>query len=206
MVKTADKIVKEEIREMNYSKEFYPSIDDIVDGEKWVPESLKNFMALLVPSSQKQLSLSQCTIHATKPRSVIAPIPFGVVVDIDKSIGCKQLIQHFSRLGFSVTSDEQYRFKQSFIEDSKSEVENNEKIATGFKQWAADNVDHNIATLRAKRTFHGMGIICVEKKQAGSFGKVPKLTAVVSRLYDINNHHRSENFVINYGIPASFYH
>ena len=100
MVKAADKIVKEEIREMNCSKEFYPSVDDIVDGEKRVPESLKNFMALLVPSSQKRLSLSQCTIHATKPRSVIAPIPFGVVVDIDKSIGCKQLIQHFSRLGF----------------------------------------------------------------------------------------------------------
>ena len=50
VVKAAAKIVKEEIREMNYSKEFYPSVDDIEDGEKWVPESLKNFMALLIPS------------------------------------------------------------------------------------------------------------------------------------------------------------
>ena len=122
VVKAAAKIVKEEIREMNYSKEFYPSVDDIADGEKWVPESLKNFMALLVPSSQKQLNLSQCIIQATKPRSVIAPVPFGVTVDIDKSTGCKQLIQHFSRLGFSITPDELYRFKRSAIEDSKSEV------------------------------------------------------------------------------------
>ena len=65
VVKAAAKIGKEEIREMNYSKEFYPSVDDIVDGEKWVPESLKNFMELLVPSRQKQLSLSQCIIQAT---------------------------------------------------------------------------------------------------------------------------------------------
>ena len=34
VAKAASKIVKEEIREMNYSKEFYPSVDDIVDGEK----------------------------------------------------------------------------------------------------------------------------------------------------------------------------
>ena len=34
VVKAAAKIVKEEIREMNHSKEFYPSVDDIADGEK----------------------------------------------------------------------------------------------------------------------------------------------------------------------------
>ena len=34
VAKAASKIVKEEIREMNYSKEFYPSVDDIVDEEK----------------------------------------------------------------------------------------------------------------------------------------------------------------------------
>ena len=119
---------------MNYSKEFYPSVDDIVDRGKWIPDSLKNVMALLVPSSQKQLSLSQSIIQATRPRNVIAPIPFGVAVDIDKSTSCKQLIQHFSRLGFSITPDELYRFKQSAIDDSKSEVENHEETANGFKQ------------------------------------------------------------------------
>ena len=28
-----------------------------------------------------------------------------------------------------------------------------------FVQWSADNVDHNLATLDGKGTFHGMGII-----------------------------------------------
>ena len=76
----------------------------------------------------------------------IAPIPFGVAVDIDKSTGCKQLIQHFSRIRFSITPDELYRFKQSAIENSKSEVENHEETVNGFKQWVADNVDHDTAT------------------------------------------------------------
>ena len=98
-----------------------------------------------------------------------------VAVDIGKSTGCKHLIEHFSRLGLSITPDELYRFKQSAIEDSKSEVENHEERADEFKQWVADNVDHNIATLTGKEIFHGMGIICVKKKQAGWFWKVPRL-------------------------------
>ena len=48
-------------------------------------------------------------------------------------------------------------------------------MANEFKQWVADNVDHNTATLTGKGTLHGVGIICAEKKQAGLFGKVPRL-------------------------------
>ena len=65
---------------MKFSKEFYPSIDEITSsekGEKWVPESLKMLMKLLVWSSLKQLSLSWCIFQATRPRSVIAPILFA---------------------------------------------------------------------------------------------------------------------------------
>ena len=148
---------------------------DIADGKKLVPELLKNVTALLVPSSQKQFSLSHCIIQATRPRSVTAPIWFGVAVNIDKSTGCKQLIQHFSRLGFSITPDKLYRFKQSAIEDSKSEVENHKETANGFKQWVPNNVDHKYCNFKRKGTFQGIGIICVKKKQAGSYGKVPWL-------------------------------
>ena len=111
-------------------------------------------MVFLVPSSQKQLSVSQCIIQARRPRSVTALIPFGVVIDIDKSTKCKQLIKHFSRLGFSITPDELYRFKQSAIEDSKSEVKNHEGTGNEFKQWVADNVDHNITILQYTTIFN----------------------------------------------------
>ena len=55
VVKAADKIIKEEIREMNFSKEFYPSVDEVSfseEGEKWIPESLRMFMKFLVPSTK----------------------------------------------------------------------------------------------------------------------------------------------------------
>lgn len=70
VVKAAARIAKEEIREFEYNKDFYPNVEDILDGENWIPESLKRFMKMLVPSTKKQLSLSQCIIQATRPRSV----------------------------------------------------------------------------------------------------------------------------------------
>ena len=164
---------------MKFSKDFYPSIDEITSsekGQKWVPESLKMFMKLLVPSNLKQLSLSQCIVQATRPRGAIAPILFGVGIDIDKSTGCKQLINHLARLGFSITPEEITRFKQSAIED----MDNNDNTTQAesnndYKQWVADNVDHNVATMTGNGTFHGMGIICVDSEPTGRFGNIPRL-------------------------------
>ena len=178
VMKAAAKIIKEEIREMNFSRDFYPSVDEITfseEGEKWIPESLRMFMKFLVPSRLKQLSLSQCIFQATRPRTVIAPIPFEVRIDIDKSMGCKQLITHLVRLGFSVTPEEVSRYKQSAIEGMDNDESKQEELSSGYKQWLADNVDHNVATLTDKGTFHGMGIICVDTKPTGSFRKIPRL-------------------------------
>ena len=160
VVKAAAKIIKEEIREMNFSKDFYPSVDEISfskDGEKWIPESLRMFMKFLVPSRLKQLSLSQCIVQATRPRTVIAPIPFGVGIDIDKSTGCKQLITHLARLGFSVTPEEVSRYKQSAIEGMDNDESKQEELSSGYKQWVADNVDHNVGTFDGQRNLSWYG-------------------------------------------------
>ena len=131
-------------------------------------------MKFLVPSGLKQLSLSQRIVQATKPRTVIALIPFGVGIDIDKSTGCKQLITHLARLGFSVTPEDVSRYKQSAIEGMDNDESKQEELSSGYKQWVADNVNH-VATLTGKGTFHGMGIICVDTKPTGSFRKIPRL-------------------------------
>ena len=137
VVKAAAKIIKEVIKEMNFSKDFYPSVNEITfseEGERWIPESLRMFMKFLVLSSLKQLSLSQCIVQATRPRTVIAPIPFGVGIDIDKSTGCKQLITHLARLGFSVTPEEASRYKQSVIEGMDNDESKQEELSSGYKQ------------------------------------------------------------------------
>ena len=78
------------------------------------------------------------------------------------------MITHLSRLGFSISADEVYRFKQSAIE-AIDKGENQEGTKDGFRQWVADNVDHNIATLTGKGTFHGMGRVCVDSLSLGGF-------------------------------------
>ena len=52
---------------------------------------------------------------------------------------------------------------------------NQERVHSGFKQWVADNVDHNITTLTSRETFHEMGIVCVDSQSTGGFGKIPRL-------------------------------
>ena len=52
------------------------------------------------------------------------------------------LIDHLSRFGYSITSDEVIRFKESAIESF--ETYQSENTMPVFTQWVADN-DHNIA-------------------------------------------------------------
>ena len=80
-----------------------------------------------------------------------------------------------SRLGFSVSSDEVNRFKQSAVRDEKSNViPPSEDFCT---QWSGDNVNHNVMTLDGLGTFHGMGIISMSTPYAvnalsnGKFGE-----------------------------------
>ena len=171
---------------MNFSKDHYPGLGEIEESEKWIPDSLQLFVKVIVPTRLKQVSLIQCIVQAARPRTVIVPIPFGVGLNIDKSTGCKQLITHFSRLGLSISPEEVSQFKQSATEDMENN-DNQERVNDGFKQWVAD-VDHNIATLTGRGTFHGMGVVCVDCQHSGGFGKIPRLkqSIKVLRLYHTN--------------------
>ena len=173
-------MIKEDIREMYLSKDFYPSVDDIklsADSDKFVPETLQSFMRYLMNPVLKRQSFAQCIVQASRPKSSIQPIPFGLGVEIDKTMGSKWLITHLSRLGFCISYDEVQKFKQSAIVHADNQSDN-DGISEAFAQWIADNVDHDINTLTGKGTFHGMGIICANAKPIGDFGKVPRLRKI----------------------------
>ena len=44
-----------------------------------------------------------------------------------------------------------------------------------FKQWSADNVDHNLRTLTGKGTFHGMGIVSMSSREAKTCKAIKRL-------------------------------
>ena len=159
---------------MNFSKDHYPGVSEIKESEKWFLDSLQLFMKVIVPTMLKQVNLSQCIVQPARPRTVIAPMPIGVGLNIDKSTRCKQLITPFSRLGFLILPGEVSQFKQSVTEDIEKD-DNQEKVHDGFKKWVSDNVNHNIATLMSRGTFHDMGRVCVDPQPTRGFSQIPWL-------------------------------
>ena len=177
IIAAAAKIIKSDIRELPCDKSKYPIIDQMDDinyAKNWVPESLTIFLHHLISSELKQVSIGQCIAQCSRPRSMIASIPFGVGVDIDKSFATKWLVDHLSRLGFCISSDEVKLFKQSAAEESRHN-QPPEEHRMKFTQWVADNVDHNICTLTGKDTFHGMGIISICPYPIQRFNAIKRL-------------------------------
>ena len=81
IVKTAAKLIMNEIRSSNFEHEFYPdkdSMGDVTFNIEWVPPYLKVFMKYLVKPPLKQASLGQGIVQATRPRSCVPPVLLGV--------------------------------------------------------------------------------------------------------------------------------
>ena len=196
IITVAAKIIKAEIRDLNKPPDTYPTIHEIEDSEKnkeWVPESLQLLLTHIVPSTLKQVSIGQCITQAARPRSVMCPIVFGLGVQFEKSFASKWLLNQLHKLGYSISSSEVLRYKQSAIESTTLEpVESSEN---NFYQWVADNVDHNLVTLTGKGTFHGMGVISISATNTSN-------ATVIKRLKESR---KSEDFVRNRGIPVENY-
>eukprot|EP00111_Clytia_hemisphaerica_P015002 TCONS_00044152-protein len=118
LITAALKIVKSDIREMPIDKTFYPSLFEMRNLDyqaEWVPESLQIFLSQLFSSKLKQICIDQTITQASIPRSSIAPIPFGIGVDLDKSFATRWFVDHLAKFGFSVSSGEVKLFKESAI-------------------------------------------------------------------------------------------
>ena len=88
----AAKIILGQIRSTEFDTSHYPTNDLIKDTEKgkqWVPSYLQYFMEKIIKNELKQISLAQCIVNAIKPRSSIAPIMFGLGIEVEKVFGSK---------------------------------------------------------------------------------------------------------------------
>ena len=156
----AAEIIKEELRELRKDNQVYPTFEELRSSEsqkEWVPESLQLLLQYLIPSNVKQLNIGQCIAQASRSRSIICPVLFGLGVQVEKSFASKWLVNHLYRLGYSISCDEVLRFKHSMVDSSESPIPSD----GSFCQWVADNADHNQVTLTNKGTFRGMGVISI---------------------------------------------
>ena len=68
--------------------------------KKWVPENLQIFLGRLFPLKLKQLSFRECNVQTSRHKSMIAPIPFGICVQLDKYSGTKWFVDHLAKFVF----------------------------------------------------------------------------------------------------------
>ena len=119
IVIAASKLIKAQIREMREDMDRYPStdvFDDVESAGAWVPPLLTAFMENVVCDSRKQVSLSHCIVQASRPCTVISPLPIALGVSLDHVFGSQWLLSTLSRLGLCISYDEVYRFKQSVMQ------------------------------------------------------------------------------------------
>ena len=96
---TAAKLILNNIRSAKFSCEFYPTREDIESwkkGKEWLPNYLKSFLEKILKHPLKQESIGQAIINATRPRSCIRPILFGLGEEADHIIGSKWFVDELS--------------------------------------------------------------------------------------------------------------
>ena len=187
----AAKMIRADIQGLRKSKDTDPSVYDIAKEEinEWVPPSMQYFLQYIIPTKLKRKCVSQCITQASRPRSLLCPVPFGSGVELESSFGSKWLINHLHRLGLCISYDEVVRYKGSAIEHGKNTpVEKSE----AFVQWVADNVDHNIVTLTGQGTFHGLGMISIKSSVNATAPSVPRF----------KQRRKTSDFIENKGIKV----
>ena len=103
IITAAPEIIKSAIREMPVDRSAYPSWKDMRDTnyqKASVPDSLQIFVGHYFPSELEELGFGYCIVHASQLRSVIASIPFGISVQLDKSFGTKWFVDHLAKHDF----------------------------------------------------------------------------------------------------------
>jgi len=175
VVVAAAKLIRAQILASKYSTDQYPfneQFDDVDRARQWMPELLNAFLGIIIRQPKKLAAIGHSIVQTATPRTVIAPILFGLGVSLDHVFGSEWLLTTLSRLGFSLSCDEITRYNQSVVESSEDTLPHSYPAA--FTQWASDNVDHNISSLNGHASFHGMGIVSMSVSRnplpTGQFG------------------------------------
>ena len=96
-------------------------------------------------------------MQATRPRVILAPLQFGLSVQMHHHFASRFLVDTLHSHGFGCSYAEVQRFEKCAAVTQCAQVPKPEP--NQVVQFMADNVDHDICTLDGHGTFHGMGIV-----------------------------------------------
>jgi len=159
LIQAAAKLTKEDIKAIETSHEVYHLRDEFKSQEaciEYLPDTLRVLLEGLFAGKKigkKVASIEQAIMQATRPQVLLAPLQFGLGI---------QLYHHFASR-FLIDSLNHHRFCCSYQEvqwfEHNAHGTDIPNLTTEFFQYGADNVDHNICTLDRHGTFYGMGMI-----------------------------------------------
>ena len=141
------------------SNDIYPLIETEAEtNANFLPQTQKLLLEGILASKDdvKVASIGQAIIQAAQPRVILAPLQFGLAVQLHHHFASRFLIGTLHRLGFCSSYQEAQLFNQNAALDQGTDMPD---YNGEFLQYVADNVDHNIRTLDGNDTFHGMGMI-----------------------------------------------
>ena len=180
IIKTAARLIENDIKSIITPKDTYPSIDNIscdANAIDYIPLSLQLFMKTMYSSKGNDLklaSIGQSLMQAVCPRAILGPLQLSLGVQMHHHFASRFLIDTLSEHGFSCSYAEVQRYERSAAVAHGSHTTTNSE--DNFIQFIADNVDHNIATLDGIATFHGIGIIAtITPKPQVCLPPIPKL-------------------------------
>ena len=121
------------------------------------------------------LLFGQAIKQAAWPRVLLAPLQFGLGVQMHHHYASHFLINSLHYNGFCCSFNEVQQFEQCAALSHKTDIPN---YTTQAVQYAGDhNVDYDVRTLKRNDTFHGMGMIAVITPAIQCTKPIPRLKA-----------------------------
>lgn len=182
VIEAAAQLIKNDIKSIPASKEYYPATSDIMSPEKnleHVTDSLRTFLKILFSAKDSDLkvsSIGQAIMQAVRPRGLLPPLQIGLGIQLNHHFGSRFLIDVCHALGFCASYNEVNKFASSSAVSQSDIIQGLQQ--NNSLQFVADNVDHNSCTLDGHDTFHGMGIIA--SVTPGSYTDTPIRRMTVS--------------------------
>ena len=180
IIETAAKLISSNLKDVVSDQGFYPSSDDLTIKQSlnFLPNSLQQMLNNLISqraSDAKVAMIGQCIMQCARPSTNLAPLCYGLEVQLHHVFRSRFLINHLNALGICCSYYEVLRFERDSAASRLSapigSVEINEMLLI-----AGDNVDSNTCTIDGTGAFHGLGLI------AASYYEVFDLNVIRRRL------------------------
>ena len=166
IIETAAKLIKTDAKTMVQTiTDEYPTPSDLTlaSALQFIPSSLRYMLQTLFAgkdTERKEASIGQSIVQAVRPRTVIAPLRLGLAVQMHHHFRSRFLKDSFSSMDYCSSYSQVQKFEHNAASSVSPAVFGGSIVVVkSTLLFAADNADHNIATLDGKNTFHGMGMI-----------------------------------------------